>query len=95
MIASASGIRSSDPQGLHNTPGSLSRPFPYAVDDHLWLSTADLCRHLAISRSTLFALRRSGLLKAGRHVVAKNPSAQRSHCLWHLQRCELALGRRP
>ena len=65
------------------------------MDDHLWLSTADLCRRLAISRSTLFALRRSGLLKAGRHCVDKNPRAHRSHCLWHLQRCELALGRLP
>ena len=60
-----------------------------------WLSTDDLCAHLAISRSTLFALKRSGLLKPGRHLVAKNPGCQRSHLLWHQQRCELALGRLP
>ena len=58
-----------------------------------WLSTAELCAHLAISRSTLFAIRRAGLLKEGRHLVAKNPTACRSHLLWHRQRCELALGR--
>lgn len=75
--------------------GSLLRPFQSPMDEHLWLSTDDLCRHLTISRSTLFALRRSGLLRNGRHVIAKNPSARRSHCLWHLQRCELALGRQP
>jgi hypothetical protein len=58
-----------------------------------WLTTDELCQQLAISRSTLFALRRSGLLKDGRHLVPKNPSTSRSHLLWHLQRCELALGR--
>jgi hypothetical protein len=36
------------------------------MSDHLWLTTAELCSHLAISRSTLFAIRRSGLLKDGR-----------------------------
>ena len=59
----------------------------------LWLTTDQLCTHLAISRTTLFAIRRSGLLKDGRHLVAKNPLSCRSHLLWHLQRCELALGR--
>jgi hypothetical protein len=63
------------------------------MSDHLWLTTAELCSHLAISRSTLFAIRRSGLLKDGRHLVAKNPTSSRSHLLWHRQRCELALGR--
>jgi hypothetical protein len=63
------------------------------MSDTLWLTTAELCSHLAISRSTLFAIRRSGLLKDGRHLVAKNPTSSRSHLLWHRQRCELALGR--
>ena len=58
-----------------------------------WLTTSELCAALAISRSTLFAIRRSGLLKDGRHLVAKNPTSARSHLLWHRQRCELALGR--
>ena len=60
-----------------------------------WLTTEELCRRLAISRSTLFAIKRSGLLKPGRHLVAKNPGCRRSHLLWHQQRCELALGRQP
>ena len=63
------------------------------MSDTLWLTTAELCTHLAISRSTLFAIRRSGLLKDGRHLVAKNPTSSRSHLLWHRQRCELALRR--
>ena len=63
------------------------------MSEHLWLTTAELCSHLGISRSTLFAIRRSGLLKDGRHLVAKNPTSARSHLLWHRQRCELALGR--
>jgi hypothetical protein len=65
------------------------------MDDPLWLTTEEACRRLTISRSTLFQLRRQGLLKDGRHVVAKNPGCRRSHRLWHLQRCELALGRQP
>jgi len=59
----------------------------------LWLTTDQLCAHLAISRTTLFSIRRQGLLKDGRHLVPKNPTARRSHLLWHLQRCQLALGR--
>ena len=60
-----------------------------------WLTTEELCSRLAISRSTLFAIKRSGLLKPGRHHVPKNPSSPRSHLLWHQHRCELALGRQP
>ncbi|MFM7676280.1 MAG: hypothetical protein ACKO5F_12030 [Synechococcus sp.] len=59
----------------------------------LWLTTEQLCAQLSISRSTLFLIRRQGLLKDGRHLVPKNPTARRSHLLWNLQRCELALGR--
>jgi hypothetical protein len=60
-----------------------------------WLTTEELCAQLAISRSTLFAIKRSGLLKLGRHLAPKNPGCRRSHLLWHLHRCELALGRQP
>ena len=60
-----------------------------------WRTTEELCQELAISRSTLFALRKSGLHKPGRHWVPKNPACSRSLLLWHLRRCELALGRLP
>jgi hypothetical protein len=56
-----------------------------------WLTTEQLCAQLAISRSTLFAIKRSGLLKAGRHLVPKNPGCRRSHLLWHRQRCSALL----
>ena len=46
-----------------------------------WLTTEELCAQLAISRSTLFALRRSGLLKVGRHLVPKNSTTSCSHLL--------------
>jgi hypothetical protein len=36
-----------------------------------WLTTEELCAQLAISRSTLFAIKRSGLLKPGRHLVPR------------------------
>ncbi|MFM7265575.1 MAG: hypothetical protein ACKOZW_08320 [Cyanobium sp.] len=65
------------------------------MDDPIWLTTDALCRRLAISRSTLFEIRRQGLLKDGRHVVRKNPAAPHSDLLWHQGRCSalLALAR--
>ena len=48
------------------------------MGDHLWLTSAEHYSHLAISSSTLFAIRRSGLLKDGRHLVAKTPTSARS-----------------
>jgi len=47
----------------------------------IWITTEELCRRLANSRSTLFVIKRGGLLKPGRHLLC------------HQQRCELALGR--
>jgi len=61
------------------------------MDDPLWLPTEEVCRRLAISRTTLFQLRRQGLLKDGRHVVAKNPGCRRSDLLWHQGRCSALL----
>ena len=73
--------------------GSRQHRSPLPMDDPLWLTTEALCHRLAISRTTLFEIRRRGLLRDGRHVVPKNPGCRRSHLLWHLHRCELALGR--
>jgi len=96
------------PQPLHGLKGygplrpwvaSPAAPTPAAPaamsPSNPWLTTEDLCAQLAISRSTLFAIKRNGLLKPGRHLVPKNPGCRRSHLLWHLHRCELALGRQP
>ena len=62
-----------------------------------WLETAELCRSLAISRSTLGRWRRRELLRQGHHWVRKNPAAPRSDLLWHRQRCSALLqgSRRP
>lgn len=46
-----------------------------------WLTTEELFAQLVISRSTLFAIKRSGLPKHGRHLRAQEP--------------QLALGRQP
>jgi hypothetical protein len=70
---------------------AVSASAPMARD--LWLTTTEICAHLAISRSTLFAIRRSGLLHNGRHLVVKNPNSSRSYLLGHRLRCELALSR--
>ena len=74
---------------------ALTPAAPAAMSPTPWRTTEELCQELAISRSTLFALRKSGLLKLGRHLVPKNTACSRSRLLWHLQRCELALGRLP
>ena len=56
-----------------------------------WLETADLCRNLAISRSTLGRWRRRELLRQGQHWVRKNPAAPRSDLLWNRERCSALL----
>jgi hypothetical protein len=58
-----------------------------------WLETAELCRSLAVSRSTLGRWRRRELLRQGQHWVRKNPAAPRSDLLWHRQRCSALLQR--
>lgn len=62
-----------------------------------WLETDELCRSLAVSRSTLGRWRRRDLLRQGQHWVRKNPVAPRSDLLWHRQRCSALLrgNRRP
>ncbi len=60
-----------------------------------WLETAELCRSLAVSRSTLGRWRRRELLRQGQHWVRKNPAAPRSDLLWHRQRCSALLQRSP
>ncbi len=78
------------------SPAATAPAAPAAMSpSNPWFTTEELCVQLAISRSTLFAIKRSGLLKPGRHLVPKNPGCRRSHLLWHLHRCELALGRQP
>jgi hypothetical protein len=61
------------------------------MDEPLWLTTEETCLRLAISRSTLFEIRRQGLLRDGRHVVPKNPGCRRSDLLWHRGRCSALL----
>ena len=106
MAAGAQGTKPHQAKGSERSPsdplaalGSLwSCPHTDSARCHAphpWRTTEELCQELAISRSTLFALRKSGLLKPGRHLVPKNPACSRSRLLWHLQRCELALGRLP
>ncbi len=60
-----------------------------------WLETADLCRNLAVSRSTLGRWRRREVFRQGQHWVRKNPAAPRSDLLWNRERCSALLrGRR-
>jgi len=56
-----------------------------------WLETPDLCRSLAISRSTLGRWRSRGLFRPGEHWARKNPGALRSDLVWHHQRCAALL----
>jgi hypothetical protein len=59
----------------------------------LWLPTAEASLQLGISRKTLFRLKKQGVLKQEHHWSRKNPTRRCSDLLWHLQRCQLALGR--
>ena len=59
------------------------------------LETAEISTRLRVSRQTLWRLRRRRLLKEGQHWTRKTPGCPRSDILWHVIRCELALGRVP
>ena len=59
----------------------------------LWIPTTQASLRLGISTKTLFRLKQQGVLKRERHWTRKNPASPRSDLLWHIQRCELALGR--
>lgn len=59
----------------------------------LWIPTAQASVMLGISRKTLFRLKQQGILKPERHWARKNPARRSSDLLWHIQRCQLALGR--
>jgi hypothetical protein len=59
----------------------------------LWIPTAQASIQLGISRKTLFRLKAQGILKPERHWARKNPGRRCSDLLWHIQRCQLALGR--
>jgi hypothetical protein len=60
-------------QRIGQLPGLGAMPIP-----NPWLTTEELCAKLAISRSTLFAINRSALLKPGRQKTS-SPG-------WHLCR---------
>jgi hypothetical protein len=59
----------------------------------MWLETSEVIIRLAISRQTLWRLRRHRILREGQHWTRKTPGCPRSDLLWHLPRCELALRR--
>lgn len=63
------------------------------IGQEQWLETAVIGRHLAISRQTLWRLRRLRILREGHHWTRKTPGCPRSDLLWHRTRCELALRR--
>ena len=57
----------------------------------IWLSTAQLCRDLAVSRSTLCRWQQRKVLRQGVHWVRKNPTAVHSDQLWCLEACQALL----
>lgn len=71
-------------RGMENVPRSPAC---------LWISTGEASAHLGISRKTLFRLKKRGILKQQRHWARKNLASRCSDLLWHVQRCEMALGR--
>ena len=82
--------------GLLNPLGSLPCcPHPGSLCCHVPLEPLahhrGALRPAGSHRSTLFAIKRSVLIKPGRHLVPKNPGCRRSHLLWHQPRCSALL----
>ena len=73
-------------------PSSAPSPARSAPEP-LWIPTAQASALLGISSKTLFRLKKQGILKPERHWARKNPARRSSDLLWHIQRCQLALGR--
>ena len=82
--APVSPIAATSTSGRRNSPRSPAC---------LWITTGEASAHLGISRKTLFRLKKRGILKQQRHWARKNPASPSSDLLWHVQRCEMALGR--
>lgn len=53
-----------------------------------WMSTADACQRLGVSRWVLATARDGGQLRKGHHWKVKNPNAARLTYLWHVDRLE-------
>lgn len=77
----------SSAQSSPSTAKARSAPEP------LWIPTAQASVLLGISSKTLFRLKKLGILKQERHWARKNPARRSSDLLWHIQRCQMALGR--
>jgi len=89
MSATPKGTTSGQQRKSHPLSGVGGRPEPAL----LWIPTAQASIQLGISRKTLFRLKKQGILKQQHHWSRKNPASRCSDLLWHIQRCQLALGR--
>ena len=78
--------------GRHIRPGEQGRHHRRAVMK-LWVTTKEMAEHLSMSEKTLYRMKSAGVLKGGRHWTRINPAAPKSPMVWHIQRCEIALGR--
>jgi hypothetical protein len=60
-----------------------------------WLTTAEICERLGISRNHLCSLRDEGLLKHKIHWRdMRGSNAKRATYRWHLAKCEKAIDER-
>ena len=71
---------------------SGSEPRPVETVGSQWVNTKSMARALGCCRNTLGNMKRSGILKEGRHWRRVNPAAPRSTLVWHLARTLAALG---
>lgn len=78
---------------MTDAPSSPSTATACTAPEPLWIPTAEASVLLGISSKTLFRLKKQGILKSERHWARKNPARRSSDLLWHIQRCQLALGR--
>ena len=47
-----------------------------------WISNAQICKHLGVSRNTLYLMRKQGLFAKGTHWRNKDPLNEDSHKVW-------------
>ena len=56
-----------------------------------WISTADACRALGMSRETLRKLRQRGVLQPGKHYRRWGFTQGRGPLQWHLENAEATI----
>ena len=66
-------------------------PLPGSGRTRVWLSTAETCEVLGISRETLRRLRLRGVFQPGKHFRRWGCTQSRGPLQWHIENVEAAI----